>query len=41
MANNVFKPRGATSASKPDAGGAPVRNVPVLGIALGACVWSS
>lgn len=32
MANNVFKPRGATSASKPDAGGAVLRSVPVFGV---------
>jgi hypothetical protein len=32
MAHNVFKPRGATSASKPDAGGAVLRSVPVFGV---------
>jgi hypothetical protein len=32
MAQNVFKPRGATSASKPDAGGAVLRSVPVFGV---------
>ena len=32
MANNVFKPRGATSASKPDAGGAVLRSVPVFAV---------
>jgi len=32
MATNVFKPRGATSASKPDAGGAVLRSVPVFGV---------
>ncbi len=32
MANNVFKPRGATSASKPDSGGAVLRSVPVFGV---------
>ena len=32
MANNVFKPRGATSASQPDAGGAVLRSVPVFGV---------
>jgi hypothetical protein len=32
MPNNVFKPRGATKASKPDAGGAVLRSVPVFGV---------
>lgn len=32
MANNVFKPNGATSASEPDSGGAVLRTVPVFGI---------
>ena len=32
MAHNVFKPRGATSGSKPDAGGAVLRTVPVFGV---------
>jgi hypothetical protein len=32
MAENVFKPAGATKASKPTAGGAVVREVPVIGI---------
>ena len=32
MAQNVFKPRGATSASQPDAGGAVLRSVPVFGV---------
>ena len=32
MAVDVFKPAGLTQAAKPDAGGAPVRNVPVFGI---------
>ena len=32
MPNNIFKPRGATKASKPDAGGAVLRSVPVFGV---------
>lgn len=32
MAVDVYKPAGLTQAAKPDAGGAPVRNVPVFGI---------
>lgn len=32
MANNVFKPKGGTSASKPDRGGAVLRTVPVFGV---------
>jgi len=32
MAEDIFKPAGATKASKPDAGGAVIRNVPVIGI---------
>lgn len=32
MAEDVFKPAGQLQASKPEAGGAPVRNVPVFGI---------
>ena len=32
MAQDVFKPRGTLKASKPDAGGANIRSVPVLGI---------
>ena len=32
MAQDVFKPKGATKASKPDAGGGNTRNVPVFGI---------
>jgi hypothetical protein len=32
MAYNVFKPRGSTKASKPDAGGAVLRSTPVFGV---------
>ena len=32
MPSNVIKPKGATSASKPDAGGAVLRSVPVFGV---------
>ena len=32
MAEDIFKPLGATKASKPDAGGGVIRNVPVIGI---------
>ena len=32
MAQDVFKPRGATKASQPDAGGAVIRSTPMLGI---------
>ena len=32
MAEDIFKPAGASKASKPDSGGAVVRNVPVFGI---------
>ena len=32
MAEDIFKPAGATKASKPDAGGGVIRNVPVYGI---------
>lgn len=32
MANDIFKPAGATKASKPDAGGGVIRSVPVIGI---------
>lgn len=32
MAQDIFKPAGATKASKPDAGGGVIRNVPVIGI---------
>lgn len=31
MAEDIFKPAGATKASKPDAGGGVIRNVPVIG----------
>ncbi len=32
MAHNIFKPQGATNASKPGAGGAVLRSVPVFGV---------
>lgn len=32
MAEDIFKPAGASKASKPDAGGGVIRNVPVFGI---------
>ena len=32
MAHNIFKPQGATSATKPDTGGAVLREVPVFGV---------
>lgn len=32
MAEDIFKPQGSTKSSKPDAGGANTRNVPVYGI---------
>jgi len=32
MAEDIFKPAGASKASKPDSGGGVVRNVPVFGI---------